>query len=523
MYRLVALLEIADRPGLLQEVSKAITSLGGNIIVSLGYVADSTAYLLFIFDSPLSEDHAKMTLEESLEAEGSIDVRRLGSGSAELLASFVEARLGFIGVLESYLDPADVLDLILRMPEDVRSRAYRFLSPATLASILEDADPAIVEEIIDSVGITTLARALRELDPDEIVDILQKMPEAARKRAIMLLPREYRAQASELLAYPPDTAGGVMTTSVPILRADETVHDALQRLKSGEYDVRDLVVVVNHERRLVGTLEAGDLLLYPPNTRLGPIARKPRTVVTPEVDQEEAARIMLRYYLKRLPVVNEEGEFLGVIAIEDIAYVLAEEASEDIAKIAGLGMALEKYLTARLRDMVRVRLPWLLAIYLFQNLTAGLLRHYESLIAASAILAAFIPLVMGTGGNVGSQAVAIMVRALALGEVSERSRADVAMVVAKELSVSLIIGAVFALAGFTTGYVISGGNLTISLIVGSTLLVVILVSDISGALLPLIARRLGIDPASVSTPLITTLVDLSVAAIYMTIASLILT
>ncbi len=526
--RLVIAAESPDRPGLLQQASSILSELGVNILLSLGYVHDDRARLLFIAESerPLDLDKLEENIRRSLEqVTWNVDVEaaELGPDAAGIIARFLETRPEFIGALEGLLDPADIVDVLNRLTEDKIESVVKHLSTETLAWILEYADRQLLEVIVRSLGVKMLARAILVLDPDEAVDIMQKMDDNMRRRILSLLPPEYRAQAGKLLEYPPDTAGGIMTTSVPVVRAGATIGDALAELaRNKDYDVRDTIVVIDGDSRLIGLVDVAEILSYSPDTRMEKLARKPRITVDPWTDRETVARLMLRYYQRRLPVVDAESRFMGLITIEDVVYVLEEEAAEDIAKIVGSEMPVERYITARVIDLVKARLPWLLVIYFIESITANVLKSYEHVIATAAILTAFIPLVMGTGGNVGSQAVGLIIRALALGEISERSRSDILLVMKKEIKTSLLIAVAFAAVGFLFALGISGST-AIALVVSLTLLIVIILADMAGALLPIIARRLGMDPASISSPLITTVVDVSVAFIYMSIALALLT
>ncbi len=462
-------------------------------------------------------------MEHAIRVEaGDVDVEARSQGEAgDLLARFLEGSPGLASSLEAYLEAADFVDILVRLPGDKARVVARSLTPRTLAWVMELADRQTLDLLVSSLEVSRLLEALKELDPDEAVDVLQKLDSGTRRKLLLLLPPEYRRQAGALLEYPPDTAGGVMTVSVPVLREWDTVGRALHLARSWNYDVKDTVVVVDGGGRLVGLAEVSDLLSRPLSTPLREAARRPRITVGPLEDQETVARLMLRYYLRRLPVVDGDSRFLGLVTIEDVAYILAEEAAEDIAKLAGSEVSVERYVPSRVVELVRARLPWLLVIYLIESITANVLKSYEHVLSRVAVLAAFIPLIMGTGGNVGSQAVGLIIRALALGEVSERSRDDALLILRKELTVSLAIAALFSLVGLAFALAVSGA-LMVGLAVSLTLFIIIHLADLAGALLPLAARRLGIDPASVSTPLITTVVDVSVAFIYMTIASMLL-
>ncbi len=519
---IVVLVVARDRPGLLQRITTVISRLGANIITNFGYTVDGRAYILFLAEITHDYEVFKEAIEEEEIEEADIEVAKLGPDAAELIARFLENKLEFMKILEVYLEPPDILDILVRLSEDRRKVTYEMLSVETIAGLLDQGDETIIKEISATLSPKTIAQALEKLDPDEAVDILQVVEEEKARSIILNLPREYREQTKQLLEYPPDTAGGIMTRSVPILAENTTIQDALQEIRRGDYDVKDTIVVVDKENRLVGLVRLDELLRYPLDEYIGRVAVKPRVTVTPDVDQEEVAKMMLRYYVNKVPVVDEENKFLGIITVEDIAYVISEEAAEDIAKVGGavggFGKHIERYLSTSVKDLVGIRLTWLIVIYIVQAFTANILKNYEDVISKAAIIAAFIPLVMDTGGNVGSQASSMIIRALALGEISDKSRIDLFKVVFKEVATSTIIGFVFSMIGLGFAYVVSG-DLKVAVAVAVTLFLVIVMADLVGSLLPIISRRIGFDPAALSAPLITTLVDVSVALIYMTVAS----
>ena len=520
MARLAVFIDARDRPGMLSEITAAIHRLGGNVVTSMGYSLEGgRARLLLIVDVDREPAEVVEAVRGIVGEDARVEAAELGPDAAGLLAEFIEDKPGIVTVLESYLDPPDIMDALLRLPEHVRKRIYPMLSSSVLAYLLSEGDEDTVREILESVKIRDIVDALQWLDPDEAVDVLQKLPEQTRRAVLQLLPEELRKQLASLLRYPPETAGGIMTTSVPVVEADATVQDALQLLRKGEYDVKDVIIVVEGDGKFYGIVPVDELLRAKPETPLRRLARRPPVTVEPEEDQEEVARLMLRYEIRRLPVVDRDGRFLGVVAIEDVAYVLAEEAAEDVAKLGGvIEKPRERYLHASVMDLVKTRLPWLLLIYLIESVTASVIKGYEDVIERIAVAAAFIPLIMDTGGNIGSQASSTIVRALALGEISERNRRDVIYTVLKELATAAVVGSVLASIGFVFAYLI-GHNARLALSIAATLFIVVIFADVIGASLPIIARRLGLDPAAISSPFVTTIVDVSVAIIYLNLVA----
>ncbi len=516
--RLVLLVEAADKPGVLEEIVGRLRRAGVNIVTNLGYTVDGRAKLLFIVDSPKAPEELQAILED-VEAVEDVGVAELGSESAELIARFIRDRPGLITVLEFYLEPVDLLDALSLLPEEERRRLYSLLTPKVLAGMLASGDEGVVVEIAESVPLDQLVKAVESLPLEDAGEVLRKLPEDVRREVLRRLSRDKREKLRGLLEYPPESAGALMTTSVPVLRASDTVADALKAIRSGEYSVKDTVVVVDGEGRLLGLIPVDSLLRAKPDDKLSKLILKPRATVEPGEDREEAARLMLRYDMARLPVVSPDGKFLGIVALEDAARVLAEEAGEDIAKLAAMERPRERYRYLSPLELVKLRLPWLILIYFIESVTASIIKRYEDLISRIAIIAAFLPLLMDTSGNVGSQASSMIVRALALGEVSERSRLDILYVVLKELATAAIMGLSLSALGFAIAYAIGGGNVRLALAVSLTLFIVVVLADFIGSMLPIIARRAGVDPATLSSPLLTTIMDIAAILTYFVIVT----
>lgn len=512
------LLDTTDKPGLLSTITSTIYKAGGNIVASIGYHYDSNARLLLMVDANISGSELENLIEQALE-DVDVYVASMGPNAVPLIADFIRDKPGIVAVLENYIEPRDLLDALTRLPRETRVKTYTALSPGTLAAILVEAGRDIVGEVAETLSPRDLAKALETLDADEIADILQTMPEHVQRTVLNNMSPVKRSEVSKLLRYPPRTAGGIMSTSVLVLGKDASVGEALEKLLHGEYYVRDIVVVVDETGRLYGVTPIDDLLRSNPDEKLANLARKPAITVGPYEHQENVAKLMLRYDVKRLVVVDDKGFFLGVIPVEDVAYVVAEEAAEDVLKLGGfIEKPRERYLRTSVLELVKLRLPWLLLIYLIESITANILKSHEDTIERIATAVAFIPLIMATGGNVGSQASSTIIRALALGELTEKSGSDLLYIVFKELATASIIGAVFALVGLGFVYALAG-DIWLALSASITLFLVILLSDLIGATLPFIARRLGADPAVLSTPFVATVIDVSVAVIYMAIVS----
>jgi magnesium transporter len=519
--RVVVYVETPDRPGVLGAASRAIAEAGGNIVASVAFVDDGVGRILMVAEYPGSADDLAERVRGDLGGEARVEAAPRGAAAAHIIAEALSARPEVAPALEPFLGAADILDAIMRMGGGEARRVVSSLPPATLARLLSEAEGEALEAIVGWAGEARVARALRELSPEDAGEVLRKMPRDAARRILGMLPRDVASRALAGLEYPPGTAGAIMSTSLPRVPAGSKVSDALSELGRPGYEVRDTVAVVDGEGRLVGLAEAGDLLSLSPGAPVEAAARIPPVSASPEDDAEELARAMIRYRVRRAPVVDGEGRLLGVVTLEDVARLVAEESAEDIAKVAGSWEAVERYVPARVADLVRARLPWLLAVFIVEALAAAVIKRYEGVISGAAVLAAFLPLVMAAGGSAGTQAVGIVLRSLALGEVSERRLEDLALVARKEAVVAAALAALLSGLALALSYAVSG-SLWVSTLVAATVAASVILADVVGALLPLAARRLGLDPASVSTPLVTTLVDVGVSALYLAAAAPIL-
>ena len=413
---------------------------------------------------------------------------------------------------------ADALALLEDLTPAELSRLFAILGDETLAVLLARLDVRDAARILARMTAAQAADILEEIDPDDATDIFAEVeqadPTAAGTILVEMEPDE-AAEIRDLMAYPADTAGGIMTPAFvavfPDLRADETVR-ALRRVAE-EAETINYVYVVDREEKLIGVLSLHNLVLSPPDRPVSELMSSQIISVPVDADQEVAARLLTEYDLLALPVVDPDGRLIGIITQDDVADILEEEATEDIERLGGSQPLDTPYRTASVGLLVRRRLGWLLFLFIAGFLTAAVLERFEP----DQLLIPFIPLIIGTGGNVGSQTVTTLVRAMAVGEVQLR---DIGWVVLKELSVGLTMGLVMAAIAFVRAGIPDGR--AIGLVVAATIVCVTLWSATVAAILPLVLRRLNVDPAVVSAPLITTLVDATGLLIYVTMAGIVL-
>jgi magnesium transporter len=429
------------------------------------------------------------------------------------------------------LSSTEVADLLELVDEDLRQRVFPLLDINRQAKVLREVDAEEArEDLIESVPDARLADIAEQQRTDDATDLVGELTEERRERVLEEIQPAVREQIEELVSYPPDTAGGIMQTELMTLDQDLTVGDAIaefRRKYDGKIgDVYD-IYVVDGEDHLLGRIRNRHLLTNPPDRRLREFMRPDVRTVPVTMDQERIAEIVKDYDLASIAVVDEKNRLVGRILVDDIVDVIQEEATEDIQKLGGSEALDEPYLTIRMSKMLRKRAGWLAALFLGEMLTASAMKHFESEIAAAVVLALFIPLIISSGGNSGSQATTLVIRAMALGEVRLR---DWWRVVQREMLAGLGLGAILGAMGVvrietwqSIGWADYGSHhALIAITVGASLVGIVLWGTIAGSMLPFLLRRLGFDPASASAPFVATLVDVSGLVIYFSVALVVL-
>jgi magnesium transporter len=370
---------------------------------------------------------------------------------------------------------------------------------------------------------------MRQLAPDDAADLLQSVNAEDRASLIALLDDATRTEVQALLAYAEDDAGGLMNTRYARLRPDMTVDEAVTYLRKQARERLETIhyaYVLSPEQHLLGVCSFRDLFRAQGNQPIREVMKSDLIVVPEEMNQEAVSRLFAEHDLVAMPVVDERGRMKGIVTVDDIIDVVAEEATEDIQKMGGTEALGEPYLTIGLGRMLRKRAGWLSALFLGEMLTASAMSYYEHEIAAAVVLALFVPLIISSGGNSGSQATTLVIRALALGEMRLK---DWWRVVRREAAAGLILGAILGTIGITRILVWQAAFHTygdhymlIAMTVAVSLVGVVMFGTLAGSVLPFALKRLGFDPASASAPLVATLVDVTGLVIYFTAASLIL-
>ena len=429
-----------------------------------------------------------------------------------------------LSALLTRLHPADIADLLDTLDESERVVVFGLLDALTASEVLDETLDDTTLGLIEAVPDEHVADLLEILPMDDAAELLSELPSERSEELIALMEPHEAIEVQKLLAYEDETAGRLMTEKVVRARRRWTVEDTIQHLRSMDPETETFAYLytVDDDDRLTGVVPLRRLLTAPPSKTLGDLADPYVTSVSVDTDQEEVARLVARYDFAAIPVVNREGQLAGVITHDDVVDILAEEATEDIQRLGGSQPLERTYLSVGVVTMARKRIGWLLMLLLTATLTSTVMRLFEAELVRVAALAIFIPMLIGTGGNAGSQTTATVIRALGVGEIGPR---DALRVLWQEVRTGLLMGVVMSLAAFGYAAIWSRDQVSpqeLALAVSLSILAILLWAMSMGSLLPLLAARVGIDPAIVSGPMMSTLVDATGLFIYFTIARLIL-
>jgi magnesium transporter len=428
-------------------------------------------------------------------------------------------RDGVLGLAER-IGPSEWADLVPALEPGEIAVLLQWLPDDEIPELLEELSPADAAAILRTLSRADAAELLGGMDPDDAADVVERLPEAEAREILVQMRPEDASELRTLSSYPPESAGGIMTPAFVAVTADATAAEAISAIRRlvDEAETVNYIYVVDADHRLRGVLSLYRLLLSPTATPVVELMAPSTVRVQADADREVAARLLTDRNLLALPVVDTDDRLLGIITEDDVADVLQAEATEDIERLGGSEPLNAPYRSSGVWTLFRKRIVWLLLLFVAEAYTGTVLRDFEDELQAVVALSFFIPLLIGTGGNMGSQTVTLVVRAMALGEVSLR---DLLWIVGKELRVGLAIGSVMAVVAFGRSALLGVGA-EIGQVVALTILAICVWSATVAAALPLLLKRLRIDPAVVSAPLITTLVDGTGLIIYFQIARILL-
>ncbi|MDE6837503.1 MAG: magnesium transporter [Acutalibacter sp.] len=419
------------------------------------------------------------------------------------------------------LNPADAAALLEELPEQKVPVLFRLCPKELAADAFAYMSPEAQELLVRSFSDRELDEVMEQLFLDDTVDMIEEMPANVVKKILRHVDAETRKMINQVLNYPKDSAGSMMTMEYVDLKRSMTVEQAFERIRRTGVEKETVYTcyVTDSRRKLEGIVTVKDLLLARKDEVIRNIMETNIKFVSTHTDQEEAARELSRYDFLALPVVDAEERLVGIVTVDDAIDVIEEEATEDIEKMAAMAPSDRPYMRTGIWETWRKRVPWLLFLMISATFTSGIISAYEGALAASVVLTGFIPMLMDTGGNSGGQSSATIIRGLSLGEIRY---GDVPRVVLKESAVALLNGCTLAAANFVKLMLIDRVGLPVALVVCATLMAVVLVSNLVGSCLPVLAKRLGFDPAVMASPLITTIVDAIALTIYFNVAKLVL-
>ena len=422
------------------------------------------------------------------------------------------------------LHPVDVAEYVETLSDEKIVRVFRLLKKDVAAEIFAELGSAAREKIILTTTDTDLGHIVDELFVDDAVDLLEELPAVMVKRILRSSKPETRALINKFLSYPDGSAGSIMTAEYVDIKKSMTVSEAVARIRKTGVNKETVytVFVIDSARRLEGIVSLKDLLFADESDIIENIMTVGIQKASTTDDREAVAALISKYDLLSLPIVDKEGRLVGIVTVDDAIDVIKEEATEDIEVMAAISPSQKSYMETSTIETWKKRIPWLLLLMLSSAFAGGIITHYESALGAYVILTAFIPMLMGSGGNAGGQSSVTVIRGISLGEIEFK---DIFKVIFKEFKVSLLCAVTMCVANFIKVLLVdmrasfSAENLLLAAIVSLTLFCTIVAAKVIGAALPLAVKRLGLDPAVMASPFITTIVDALSLIIYFNFAT----
>ncbi|MEP7347582.1 MAG: magnesium transporter, partial [Gemmatimonadaceae bacterium] len=416
------------------------------------------------------------------------------------------------------MHPADLANVAEALPPDKVAEFLRVLPEARAAEVLEYLDETMRAELLETMSPEQAAQLVGAMTPDERADILEELEEETADEILSDMPTAARRETERLLQFEPDTAGGLMTTQFVAVSKDLTIMEALAKVResarSGQREAMHAIYVTDDEGVLLGVMSLRELVAATDDAKVADVMTTEVVRLTTDGTRNEVTKLTSEYDLVAVPVVDGFGTLVGVITVDDVIDALVEEQTEDVQKLGAVQPLEEPYFSAGFWSMARKRVGWLVFLFIGEMFTGTAMRHYESTLAAMLSLTLFIPLIISSGGNSGSQSATLITRALAVGDVEI---GDFLRVLLRELGQGIALGVPLGAIGFARA-LMWGSSTSVATVVASSLVAVVLVGTVVGAMLPLLFRRLGFDPAVASSPFVASLVDVTGLIIYFSIA-----
>lgn len=419
------------------------------------------------------------------------------------------------------MNEVDIADFIQDLEEEKLVQAFRLLPKSIASEVFSNMDEDVQKNLITSLTNNEASSIIEDMFTDDAADLFDEMPATMVRKLLNAVSKETRIQINRLLKYPDNSAGSLMAMEYIHLKKGLTIKESIERIRKqkDEFVTYDSCFVTDKERTLLGYVTIKDILINDPNTLIDNIMEECEHKVNTLTDQEDVAQIFKDYDYSTLPVVDMEDRLVGVITIDDIVDIIEEEATEDIEKMAAITPTDKPYMKTGVFETWKKRIPWLLLLMISATFTGQIITHFEDALSTYVVLTAFIPMLMDSGGNAGSQASVSVIRSLSLDEIEYK---DSFKVLWKEFRVAILCGLTLALANFAKLMLIDNVSITIALVVCLTLVVTVLIAKLIGSFLPILANKLGFDPAVMASPFITTLVDATSLIIYFRFASILL-
>ena len=451
----------------------------------------------------------------------------------KILELFNEKKFGELKALLSEMNPPDLAIVFEEIPSKDLPVVFRILPKEIAAEVFVEMDTDMQQLLIEAFSDKELKEVMDELFMDDTVDIVDEMPATVAKRILRQTDPTKRRMINRLLAYPDDSAGSIMTTEYIDLKKDMTIEEALERIRKIGFDSETIysAYVISKSRKLLGIVSIKDLLLNSKDSIIGDIMDENIIFANTLDDKEEVALQINKYDLLAIPVVDKENRLVGIVTVDDAIDVMEEEATEDIEKMAAILPSEHSYFKTNVFETFKARIPWLMLLMISATFTGAIISNFENKLATIPALIAFIPMLMDTGGNSGSQSSVTVIRAISLGDIEFR---DLVRVIWKELRVSVICSAALAVVNavklFLVDYLVLNtfNNAKLSTVivliavVCLTLFFTVIVAMLVGCTLPILAKKIGFDPAVMASPFITTIVDAISLMIYFGMATVLI-
>lgn len=415
------------------------------------------------------------------------------------------------------MNEVDIASLLSELDDRELALAFRLIPKDKAAEVFSNMETSMQTYLVEIFSEKELKELLDDLYMDDTVDLLEELPANLVNRILDTVSASDRSVINQLLNYPEDSAGSIMTTEYVDIRGTMTVAESMAHIKqTGIHKETIYTCYVTDRRKLVGIVSAKDLMTSDDDTLIRDLMETEIISVNTHTDQEAVAQLFTKYDLLALPVLDQDGRMVGIVTFDDAMDVMVEEATEDITKMAAMSPNEKTYFETSVFDHAKHRILWLLILMFSATVTGTIITKYEDAFAALPLLVAFIPMLMDTGGNCGSQSSTLIIRGIALDEIRFR---DIFRVIFKEFRISLLVGTALALANGAR-ILIMYHNASLALVIGLSLIGTVILAKLIGCVLPLFAKRIGLDPAIMASPLITTLVDTCSILIYFNIATL---